>query len=69
MLKIFFLERNHDVSGVSGTGIVAEGCLFDSGEAVVYWLGEHSSINVYKSIEDVIYVHGHNGATKVVFKD
>ncbi len=69
MLKIFFLERNHDVSGVSGTGIVAEGCLFDSGEAVVHWFGEHSSINVYKSIDDVAYVHGHNGATKIVFKD
>jgi hypothetical protein len=69
MLKVFLLERNQDVSGISGTGIVAEGCLFETGEAVVHWFGAHSSINIYKSLDDILHVHGHNGATKVVFRD
>lgn len=69
MLKIFFLERSQDVSGISGVGIIAEGCLFDSGEAVVHWFGAHASINIYKSIDDILFVHGHNGSTKLIFKD
>ena len=57
-------------SGISGRGRVAEGCLFtDTGEAVVHWFGNHGSINVYHSIDDVLYVHGHDGKTRIVFDD
>jgi len=69
MLRTFILDRKIDVSGVSGCGAVAEGCLFDSGEAVVHWKGEHASINIYHSLEDVLAVHSHGGATVVVFDD
>jgi hypothetical protein len=69
MLKRFHFERHEDVSGTSGCGIVAEGCQFPDGKVVVYWMGTHSSINIYSSIEDVIYIHGHQGRTKVVFDD
>lgn len=69
MLKRFLLERNCDVSGVSGVGLVAEGCEFDTGEVVVHWYGAHASINIYKSMDDMIYIHGHGGSTKVIFKD
>lgn len=66
----FHFVRIEDASGVSGIGKVAEGCLFtDTGEAVVHWLGNHGSINVYKSLDDVVYVHGHGGKTKIVFED
>jgi hypothetical protein len=66
----FHFERTKDVSGVSGCGKVAEGCLFtDTQEAVVHWLGEHGSINVYHSLDDVIYVHGHGESTRIVFDD
>jgi hypothetical protein len=59
-----------DVSGTSGVGKVAEGCLFtDTGEVVVHWMGEHSCINIYHSICDVEYIHGHQGKTKIVFED
>ena len=69
-LRRFHFERLEDASGVSGCGKVAEGCLFtDTGEAVVHWLGKHGSINVYHSLEDVIYVHGHEGRTRIVFDD
>lgn len=69
-MRRFHFERNQDVSGVSGIGTVAEGCLFaDTGEVVVHWLGEHSSINIYKSIDDVLFIHGHMGSTKIIFDD
>lgn len=69
MLRRFHFVRTEDASGVSGCGIVAEGCLFESGEAVVHWFGAHSSINIYKSIADVEHIHGHGGKTKIVFDD
>ncbi len=69
MLKRFHFDRVEDASGVSGTGVVAEGCLFETGEAVVHWLGKYGSINIYHSIDDVIKVHGHEGRTKIVFDD
>jgi hypothetical protein len=70
MLRTFHLERSIDVSGVSGTGKVGEGVVFvDTGEVVLHWFGCHASINLYHSIQDVIDVHGHGGATKVVFED
>jgi len=69
-LRRFHFERLEDASGVSGCGKVAEGCLFtDTGEVVIHWLGTHGSINVYHSIDDVNYVHGHEGRTKIVFDD
>jgi hypothetical protein len=69
MLKRFHFERIEDVSGTSGCGKVAEGCVFPTGEAVVYWLGAHSSINMYHSIDDVIFIHGHQGKTRIVWDD
>lgn len=69
-LRRFHFERLKDASGVSGCGKVAEGCLFtDSGEVVIHWLGKHSSINLYRCMEDVIHVHGHQGCTEIVFDD
>ena len=67
-LRRFHFERLKDASGVSGCGRVAEGCLFtDSGEVVIHRLGKHSSINLYRSMEDVIHVHGHQGCTEIIF--
>lgn len=69
-MRKFHLERFGDVSGVSGVGFVAEGCLFiDTGEVVIHWLGKHSSLNIYHSIDDVEFIHGHGGLTKIVFDD
>lgn len=69
-VRRFHFLRSEDASGVSGCGKVAEGCLFtDTGEAVVHWLGNHGSINVYKSLDDVLFVHGHGGKTKIIFED
>lgn len=68
-MRRFHFERAKDVSGISGCGIVACGVLFDDGQVAVHWTGAHSSINIYKSMDDVIYVHGHDGCTRIVFDD
>ncbi len=68
-MKRFRVIRDMDVSGVSGTGYVAEGVLFRTGQCAVCWRSDHSSVNIYKSLDDVIFVHGHGGATKVEFVD
>lgn len=65
----FVLIRSKDITGVSGTGVVADGVEFPSGSTVVAWRGEHSSTVIWASIEDAMYVHGHGGATKVHWLD
>jgi hypothetical protein len=67
--RTFYLDRNNDVSGVSGTGIVAWGCLFPDGRAVVRWATATASTVVYDNIQQVIAIHGHQGGTVVKFYD
>jgi hypothetical protein len=62
----FALHRSEDVSGISGTGRVAEGVLFGNGKVVLGW-ATTSSVEVFDSIEDVIKIHGHEGRTKVIW--
>jgi hypothetical protein len=66
-VRCFVLQRDEDESGISGTGIVAEGVVFSNGVAVVNWLTEWKSTAVYKDIESVEKIHGHNGKTKIVY--
>ena len=63
----FHLLRLADESGVSGTGWGAEGAVFSNGWVALTWLGETPSLNFYPSIEAVEAIHGHNGATRIVF--
>lgn len=65
----FRLRRDRDVSGVSGTGVVAEGVQFSDGVCAVRWLGEHASTVVWASLFDVELIHGHQGATRVEWID
>lgn len=59
----FLMVRNEDVSGVSGTGVVAEGVVFTQGRAVLHWLVDPCSVAVYESMDDLVAIHGHNGST------
>lgn len=65
-IKEFYLNRKIDVSGTSGTGIVARGVILASGKCVMEWLGTHNSISIFNHFSDVELIHGHNGATEVV---
>lgn len=62
-MKAFVLDRKVDVSGVSGTGIVAQVIEFDNGKVVVAWLGPTRSIAFYDSLADAETVHCHGGAS------
>lgn len=66
MIKTFVLRRIEDISGISGTGDVAEGVMFSNGKCVLSWTTEHQSIAIYDSLKELEAIHGHNGSTEVV---
>ena len=66
-MKLFWLKRSKDISGVSGVGIVAEGVQFHDGQCVISWFGQLHSINVYPDVETLVRIHGHEGTTEVVW--
>lgn len=67
----FVLQRDTDVSGVSGTGVVAEGVLFSNGVVALQWTSEFPTSVVFhqRGMESVRAVHGHGGATRIVWLD
>lgn len=69
MIRRFELHRDADHTGVSGTGVVAEGVQFSDGTCVVRWKGEAASTVAWASLEHAARVHGHGGATRFVFLD
>jgi len=68
-MRRFQLHRDVDDSGVSGTGVVAEGVCFTGGKCVLSWLTKHTSLAVYDDFDSVEAVHGHGGKTRVVWTD
>lgn len=68
-MRRFRLHRDTDESGVSGTGVVAEGVEFSTGQCALGWLTRVRSVAVYQSIADVQHIHGHSGATRIVWVD
>jgi hypothetical protein len=68
-IKPFYLLRTIDVSGVSGTGIVAVGAVFPDGSAIIEWLTFTSSIAIYRSLDQLLEIHSHGGATEVIMGD
>lgn len=68
-MRRFMLVRSRDVTGISGTGEVAEGVEFTGGVAVIRWLTEWTSTAMYDSVNEMLLIHGHDGATKVKWID
>lgn len=65
-MRLFILVRDEDVTGVSGTGTVAEGVEFSDGRVALRWIvGEHRSTVIWDNVESVVAIHGHNGATRL----
>ena len=68
-MRRFILQRNEDHSGVSGTGIVAEGVVFTNGYAALTWLTHLGCHAIYHSIDVLMKIHGHEGKTVLVWVD
>ncbi|MFE3657241.1 hypothetical protein [Streptomyces sp. NPDC059165] len=68
--KPFVLVRDTDVSGVSGTGVIANGIQWPDGQAVIHWTGSPYPTTTPHpgGMESVTAVHGHGGATRVVWE-
>jgi len=65
----FELHRDRDVTGYSGTGIVADGVEFDDGICVLHWRGNDRSTVVWVNLPALVKVHCHDGATRLVWLD
>lgn len=67
MMRPFRLIRELDVSGVSGTGAVAEGVEFSDGTVALRWLTAWPTSVVFhdRGMAAVEAVHGHNGSTRI----
>lgn len=65
--KLFYLERTADQVGLTGTGKVAEGIVYSDGRVSMRWLGERASTVNHDSIDNVEYIHCHNGNSKIVY--
>jgi hypothetical protein len=66
----FVLRRRRDISGISGLGDVADGVLWPDGTAAVRWRGEHpSTVHWDRGRASVEAIHGHQGATEIVWLD
>lgn len=67
LLKYFVLNRKVDISGKSGTGIVAIGVILPSGKCVLEWLGSEITETIFESVEQIERIHGHGGLTAVEY--
>lgn len=65
-MKTFKLVRDIDETGVSGTGVVAEGVEFRDGTVAMRWITDHRSTCLYDCLAHVQAIHGHGGKTRVV---
>lgn len=73
-MRTFRLIRDVDVTGLSGTGVVAEGVEFSDGITVLRWAevtgphydrGVRATTVVHQNVQSVEALHGHDGATRI----
>ena len=65
----FVLDRDRDMTGHSGKGIVAHGIQFPDGTVAYRWTSNPRTTQIADSIQDVQHIHGHAGKTSVVWRD
>jgi hypothetical protein len=74
-MRTFVLSREEDVTGISGTGIVAEGVEWSDGTVVLRWLKAGTArpdhvrptTVLHDDIDSVIGLHSHDGRTQIVY--
>jgi hypothetical protein len=68
-MRRFYLFRRCDISGVSGTGVIAEGVEFTDGRVALKWRSRTPSLIFYMDVADMLRVHGHGGTTTISWID
>lgn len=68
-MRRFILYRDVDVSGYSGTGVVVEGIQFSDGTVAMRWRSEEATTVIAENIDKIVKIHGHDGATRLVWVD
>ena len=68
-MRRFHLVRDEDLSGVSGTGIVAEGVEFENGKVAICWTTKYHIISAIDNMHTLDRVHGHGGKSRIVWID
>ncbi|WP_045875317.1 hypothetical protein [Pseudofrankia sp. DC12] len=68
-VRRFQLERDVDVSGVSGTGAVAYGAQSPDGTCVLWWASGLESTTIYPNMDTLLAIHGHGGMTRAIYID
>jgi hypothetical protein len=69
-VRRFALIRTKDVSGMSGSGVVAVGSLFPDGLCFLSWtISALKSYGIYNSVADLEALHGHDGGTTIKYLD
>ena len=67
-MRKFYLLRHEDVNGYSGTGVVAEGVIFNDGTGAFTWLTPMKTVTTFWKMADIRKMHGHNGKTEVIIE-
>ena len=73
-IRTFTIYRTSDETGVSGDGIIIEGVVLATGQAIIHWLTPfpRGSIAVFDSLDDFtkIHINPHPGnKTIITFED
>lgn len=66
-MRLFHLVRYDDETGLSGTGVVAEGVEFTDGMVVLRWTTATPTTEILRSLDETLYLHGHEGKTVARF--
>lgn len=71
-MRTFEVIRNGDESGVSGTGHIVDGVVFEDGTTVVFWRSKTPGIEMMRSFKAWYNAHvaSHpNNGTEIIFHD
>lgn len=68
-LRRFVLNREHDETGISGTGLVAFGVEFPDGTVAMRWNSPIAQTCVWSCVDDIVAIHGHKGKTRLEWID
>lgn len=67
-MRTFVLERDTDITGISGVGRIAEGVEFSDGRVTMRWMTDTATTVDFDHIGHVEHIHGHAGATRIVWQ-